>query len=323
MPSPEIRALPRLAEPDAAAVLGLVRAATANDGLSPLSEHVLLHLRHGGDEQDVHYIADLQGALAGYAHLDATDAVEGPIVELAVHPMFRRLGVGRALVQRIQAEHPGRMRLWAHGENTASDELARSLGFARARVLWQMRRSLLAPLEPVELPPGIVLRSFLPGLDDDAWLELNAVAFADLPDQASWTHADLRSRLAEPWFDATGFLIAEDSSTGAMAGFHWTKIHGGHEHGSHDESSAVGHADAHADGLYSHDAIGEVYVIGIDPAWNGRGLGRALTLAGLHHLRAQGLDQAMLYVDEGNTAAIALYERLGFSRWDTDVLYRS
>ena len=315
MPSPEIRCIPQLA--DSASVLDLVRAATAVDGLSPLSEHVLLHLRHGGDGDDIHYIADMQGALAGYAHLDTTDAVQGPSIELAVHPRFRRMGVGRALVRQIMADHPGRMRLWAHGESAGAAELARSLGFRQSRVLFQMRRSLLAPLPPFALPEGIVLRSFLPGLDDEAWLDLNARAFAGHPEQGHWTLADLRARLAEPWFSASGFLIAEEAATGRMVGFHWTKVHG-------RNVMPPGRADHHAhEDAHHHDEIGEVYVVGVDPAWGGRGLGRALTIAGLEHLRSLGLSQAMLYVDAENAPAIALYTALGFQRWDTDVLYRA
>ena len=59
-----------------------------------------------------------------------------------------------------------------------------------------------------------------------------------------------------------------------------------------------------------------------DPSAHGLGLGTALTLAGLRHLRGRALDQAMLYVDESNTAAIGLYTKLGFSRWSTDVSYQ-
>nr|MCH9796210.1 GNAT family N-acetyltransferase [Actinomycetes bacterium] len=72
-----------------------------------------------------------------------------------------------------------------------------------------------------------------------------------------------------------------------------------------------------------HRAIGEVYVLAVAPPWRGSGLGRALTLAGLHHLRRRGLDQVMLYVDASNLPAIRLYEGLGFVRWDTDIMYRT
>lgn len=312
MPSPVIRCLPRLSAAEAEPVLGLVRAATAEDGLSPLSEHVLLHLRHGGDTEDVHYVADLQGALAGYAHLDATDAVQGPSIELAVHPRFRRMGVGRALVRRILDDHPGRMRLWAHGESTGAAELARSLGFTQARVLLQMRRDLSDALPDATMPDGITLRSFLPGLDDDTWLALNGRAFAGHPEQGQWTIADLHARMAEPWFSPSGFLIAEETATGAMVGFHWTKVHGEHAHD----------ADPESDGHHDHDQIGEVYVVGVDPSWEGRGLGRSITIAGLVHLRSLGLAHAMLYVDATNAPAIGLYRSLGFTQSDMDVLYR-
>jgi mycothiol synthase len=177
------------------------------------------------------------------------------------------------------------------------------MGFENSRVLWQMRRSLFAPLSAAALPAGCTIRTFEPGVDDEAWLGINSRAFADLPDQGGWTLDDLHRRMAEPWFSAAGFLILEKD--GKVIGFHWTKVHGRKSSGGHD-----------------HDAIGEVYVIGVDPDYAGHGLGRALTLAGLHHLRGLGLSQAMLYVDASNTSAIRLYEGLGFSRWDTDVLYR-
>lgn len=230
--------------------------------------------------------------------------VEGPSAELAVDPAARREGVGRLLITTLLELTAGQgLRLWAHGEQAAAARLARSMGFEHSRVLWQMRRSLFAPLSTVTLPPGCSIRAFEPGVDDEAWLAINSRAFAELPDQGTWTLDDLHRRMAEPWFSARGFLILE--CEGEVVGFHWTKVHGRKREGGHD-----------------HDAIGEVYVVGVDPRVAGRGLGRALTLAGLHHLRGLGLSQAMLYVDASNTSAIRLYEGLGFSRWDTDVLYR-
>ncbi len=301
----------RLDDAEVAEVLALVEQATAVDGVSPLSEHVLLHLRHGGDERDVHLRARRDGELVGYAHLDTTDVVEGSSGELVVAPDHRRLRVGHELVQQLIDLSPdGRLRLWAHGGRADAAHLARAMGFEQARVLWQMRRSLLASLPAASWPDGIHVRSFRPGMDDSAWVEVNAAAFADLPDQGGWTIDDLHRRMHESWFDAQGFLIAESTRPGhegQIAGFHWTKVHGRDEHGR----------DVHG-----HEPIGEVYVVGVAPEWRGTGLGRALVLAGLAHLRRVGLAQAMLYVDASNTAAISLYESLGFTRWDTDTLFR-
>ncbi len=287
-------------------VTALVERVTEHDGMQPLSEHVWLHLREGGDERGQHLVArDAAGRVAGYAHLDVTDPVEGPSAELAVDPAHRRHGLGRMLLEDLIAHSPdGRMRLWAHGEQAGAAELALSMGFTRARVLWQMRRSLFAPLPRPALPAGYAIRPFRVGADEDAWLVANARAFASLPDQGGWTRDDLDRRIREPWFSPDGFLMCWHDD--ALAGFHWTKVHGGRV----------------SDDGHSHPAIGEVYVVGVDPAARGRGLGRALTLAGLHHLRSLGLSQAMLYVDTTNTTAIRLYEGLGFARWDTDVLFR-
>lgn len=303
----------RLTDEQTAQALALVAAVTEADGLSPLSEHVLLHLRHGGDERGEHFLAIDDGVLVGFGHLDRTDEVNGPSAELAVDPGHRRCGIGRALVTAMAEAGGGRLRLWAHGELAPANALARSLGYTDARVLWQMRRSLHAGLTPPTWPAGVQLRTFLPGLDDEAWVELNRRAFANHPEQGRWTLDDLHRRMAEPWFSPTGFLIAE--AEGRMIGFHWTKVHGASH--THDED-----ADAHEHAHHDHDPIGEVYVVGVDPTWQGHGLGRALTIAGLAHLRALGLGQAMLYVEADNAAAIALYESLGFARWDTDVMYQ-
>lgn len=308
-------------------VFDLVDDAARHDGVTPISEHVLLHLRHGGDDDVRHLLARADdGRLIGYAHIDVTDQVEGPSAEAVVVPSARRQGVGRALVEealRVSSEAaPGAgMRLWAHGESPGARGLADALGFARARVLWQMRRPLLTPLPDAPFPDGVRVRTFLPGIDDEAWLAVNRAAFSQLPDQGNWSAADLHRRMAEPWFDPSGFLVAT-SADGDLVGFHWTKVHGGDHSGGPAE-----HARLHAEGVdhahgHGHEELGEVYVIGVAPDQRGSGLGTALLVAGLRDLASRGLARAMLYVDASNTSAISLYTRLGFTHWDTDVLYR-
>lgn len=301
---------------EVAEVLELARAAGDADGAYPLSEHVVLHLRHGGDLRAVHLLLRQDDRLVGYAHVDTTDPVEGAAAELCVHPLHRRRGRGRALVTEciaVAAERgSGRLRLWAHGDHPSATALALPLGFVRWRGLWQMRRPLSAPVPEPRLPDGVRVRAFRPGVDDAAWVALNAAAFAAHPDQGRWTLDDLRLRLREPWFDPAGFLLAERVADGELLGFHWTKVHG--EVHSHPRPEEV---QPHA-----HEPIGEVYVLGVAPQAQGTGVAAALTLAGLRYLRGRGLDQVMLYVDESNTRAVALYERLGFARWSTDVCFR-
>jgi mycothiol synthase len=295
-------ALPADAIPD---LVALVERVTEHDGLRPVSEHVWLHLKTGGDDRGRHLIARADdGRIVGYAHIDVTDEVEGPSAEVVVDPSERRHGLGRHMIEDLLEYSPdGRLRLWAHGEQAGAGELASSMGFARSRVLWQMRRSLYAPLPRAVLPPDVEIRPFRVGIDEEAWLEVNARAFTQLPDQGGWGREDLDLRIHEPWFSAEGFLLAWRADR--LVGFHWTKVHGASDSPHHP-----------------HPPIGEVYVVGVDPAERGQGLGRGLTVVGLRYLRSLDLSQAMLYVDTTNVAAISLYEGLGFARWDTDVLYR-
>ncbi|MBG0827560.1 mycothiol synthase [Planomonospora sp. ID67723] len=290
----------RLDGQEVAAVLAMVEAATEADGVRPLNEHAMLHLRHGGDGQASAVLLYADGALAGYAHVDPADPVEGPGGELVIHPAFRRLGYGRRLLLAVLEQTGGRLRLWAHGGHPAAAALAASAGLAKVRALWQMRRSLLTAVPGFELPEGVRLRAFDPETDGESWVALNARAFAHHPEQGAWTLEDLKRRERESWFDPAGFFLAVRGER--LVGFHWTKVHEAQGHG--------------------HESIGEVYVVGVDPAEQGGGLGRSLTLAGLEYLRSRGLAQVMLYVDESNTAAVRLYEALGFTRWDTDVMYR-
>jgi mycothiol synthase len=285
----------------------LLEQATAADGRPPLSEHVMLHLPGGGDSDVRHVLVREEGRLVGYAHLDVTDQLAGPSGELVVHPNRRNHGVGRTIAAELVAQSPdGRLRLWAHGEHPGAEAMARAGGFVRSRVLWQMRRPLAGPLPPVVLPEGIALRTFVVGQDEQAWTEVNNRAFAEHPEQGGWSVNEVMIREREPWFDPAGFFLAlrEDR----LVGFHWTKVHG-EQH------------DHEADDHHAHELLGEVYVVGVDPSEQGHGLGPTLTLVGLHHLQDKGLRSVMLYVDEKNTNAIRVYERLGFTRHTTDVCY--
>ncbi|HEX5204349.1 mycothiol synthase [Paractinoplanes rhizophilus] len=280
----EVRSFDRLSDAAAADVLALATAAEQADGVYPLSEDTVFLVRRGGGAQ---LLAYSDGTLVGYAGGG----------ELVVHPAHRRRGHGTAL---LAASGAGPLAFWAHGDLPAAAALAEKTGFKRARVLWQMRRSLADFSEESVLPEGVTLRHFRPGHDEQAWLEVNSRAFAHHPEQGRWTLDDLRLREAEPWFDPAGFLLAVDISD-KLLGFHWTKVH-----------PPAG----------DEPALGEIYVLGVDPGGHRRGLGVALSVAGLRHLADAGLTQALLYVDESNTAAVGLYRKLGFEIHQADVNYQ-
>jgi mycothiol synthase len=289
----------------------LLAAAEESDGNPAMSEQTLVTMRAG--DSGPHSLLtlalyapdegrDRSGAqdLAGFAVV-----VEEPdrtgVLEIAVHPSYRHQGVADRLVVALRDERGfDGLKAWSHGNHEAAAELAARYGYAPVRELWKMRLTTAgADLPDAALPPGVTLRPFVPGQDEDAWLAVNRAAFAQHPEQGNLTRADLDARMSEDWFDPAGFLLAEDAD-GRLVGFHWTKVH-----------------PRHGD----HPAIGEVYVVGVAPGAQGSGLGKALTVAGIRHLQGRGLQAVMLYTDAGNAPAVALYRRLGFSRWDMDVMY--
>jgi mycothiol synthase len=287
-------------------VLSLIKIAEDFDNTPAIAEHVLLHLRHGGDKADSHLVLQKDNQVIAYAHLDKTDQVAGPSVELVIHPDHRSSVVGSELLKSAIDLCGNKIRLWSHGDLPAARELAQSNNFTKMRTVIQMSKDL-TQISPIN--SDYQIRSFLPDLDNQAWLTLNNQAFANHPEQGNWSDADLSIRLNEDWFDEKGFFVAQDKDQ--LIGFCWTKIHGGH---SHTHQSDSDHHD--------HDPIGEIYVMAVSKEYEGRSIGKALTITGLNYLKYQGLSSAMLYVDEENNKVVNLYKSLGFVESGKDVLYK-
>jgi mycothiol synthase len=290
---------------DIAAVSELLEVATAIDGHRPLDEHQWLDLVHGGRHDFAGLVAWEAGHdhPVGYAQVTREKGAAEPgrhgtwALEYVVDPHHRApdLGIDRTLVAAaldvVRHEGGGHVHMWVPKPTEAHDQLALGAGLRRGRELRQLRRPL-----PVHEPWSLEVRPFVPGHDEEAWLEVNNRAFRWHPEQGGWDMETLRDREEQPWFDPEGFLLHERG--GKLAGFCWTKVHG-------DERLP----------------LGEIYVLAVDPAFQGLGLGRTLALAGLDHLYRRGLRVGMLYVDADNEAALRLYEKLGFTVDHVDRAY--
>jgi mycothiol synthase len=249
---------------------------------------------------------DSAGFLAGdeaYAHIARADNEDdhGWVLGLAIGPDDHRNSTRGALVhaaaQYARAHGGGDISLWVLGADGDSDIELSAAGMRADRELYEMRVSLPLRLE-ARWPPGITVRTFETGRDEDAWLEVNNRAFVGHAEQGGWTRTTLARRVAEPWFDPTLFLLAFD--TDGLTGFNWLKVHPG------------------AGGT---PALGEIYVIGVDPRMQGARLGPALAIAGLDAVAARGIDTGMLFVAADNDPALKLYRSLGFTVHRTDRAY--
>ncbi|MGV0789667.1 mycothiol synthase [Mycolicibacterium sp. XJ2] len=271
----------------------LIEAASAVDGVAPVGEQVRRELPH---DRTRHLVARDGQDVVGYLNLAGDD--DSAMAEAVVHPRSRRRGIGAALVRAGLAEGGDDARVWAHGNLEAARATAASLGLTVVRKLLQMRRPL-TDLPPTPAPDGVRITTYSGPADDAALLRVNNAAFVWHPEQGGWTEADIDERRGEPWFDPDGLFLAVDEGTDEVLGFHWTKIH-----------------DA---------GLGEVYVVGVDPAAQGRGLGAVLTLTGLHHLAdrlsASADPAVMLYVEADNSAAVNTYRKLGFTVFSVDAAY--
>ena len=287
-------------------VLALIKAAYDFDGTPPIAEHVLLHLRHGGDKSDSHIVSEEGNKVIAYAHLDTTDLVAGPSVEAVVHPNHRGKGLGSLILKEAIKVCGDKTRIWSHGDLPAAKAIAASLKLER---LWSnlLMGKSLGEIQSVTSKYSI--RTFIPDFDNQAFLSLNNKVFANYPDQGGWSEEDLRVRLNEAWFQKEGFFVAEDQ--GKLIGFCWTKIHGAHTHSRNGE-----------DDDHGHDAIGEIYVLAVNPDYKEQGVGRDLTITGLNYLKYQRLNNVMLYVGVENNPAFNLYKSLGFNEFGSDVMYR-
>lgn len=274
-------------------VRALVARGVAADGVAALNEDAQLGLGNPG-----HHVLMFDGD-----HVIGYGTIADRTAQLLVDPVRRGLGLGTQLAEalltlsdRTDLQIRG---WWAFADLPAARRLAERLGLVRVRELLKLSRPVETVAEQSANPPdsSVTIRPFVPGQDDRSWLELNAQAFATHPEQGRMTQADLQARIAEPWFDPAGFLLAVDADDpGQLLGFHWTK---------REPSSS----------------IGEVYVLAVAPSAGGKGLGRVLLDAGLAHLAGVGVDTVELYVEGDNEPALALYRRSGFTTAATDVMY--
>lgn len=270
---------------EAEQVRALAEAVAAYDGVAAFSEQTLLNLTSGRQVQ--HLPVPEAGRLVAYAQIEAGSA------ELAVHPEHRRRGLGSRLLDAALATDD-QLKVWAHGPHPGAAPLAESRGMEVVRELWLMTTPVSADSPAPEVPDDVTVTTFDADRDAEDWLAVNARAFAEHPEQGRMTRTDLDARTAEPWFDAEGFWLARDSTDGTLLASMWTKV---------------------------SDAVGEIYVLGVDPQAQGRGLGTLLTEVAMHRFAELGLDEVELYVEGDNETAIRTYRRSGFRRRRADVQY--
>ena len=291
----EVRAIHGPSEPEVRGLEQLLETTMTFDGHRPMGEQALIELKQGPRAfPHAAFAAYVRGELAGYAHLSERPSAHGWRLEAFTAPAFRGRGVATTLLTSVNAHIAshggGRIHVWAYHPGWAQGRLARRFGMRLIRTLYRMERSL--PMAPEPLPAGFSIRSFSPGVDDDAWLALHNAVFADHPDAGGWGLEDLAWHREEEWFDPDGLLLASDGM--GPAGYCWMKQEGD---------------------------LGWLYFLGVHPRARGSGLAGSLCALGFGRVGGNGASMGLLYVDESNVAAVRLYDKLGFVVGHADHCY--
>jgi mycothiol synthase len=297
----DLRELPA---PDRSALVALLdRVSAASDHPALPEPQALAVTRHAEAPPGERVILVRYGAeLLGFAVLSpARDS--STVVHVVVDPahVTPQRDVDTALLRLAvgEAKAGSGIHLWVMQATPEDDARVAAEGFTPERDLLQMRVPLPLPGDVVAGTRQLATRPFVPGRDEEAWVETNNRAFADHPEQGGWTVAELRERMAADWVELDDFLVADDPDGPGLIGACWTKVH-------RDRTPV----------------LGEIYVIDVDPRHHGQGWGRSLTVAGLVHLAGRGITVGMLYTDASNVAAVGLYRSLGFTVDHIDRSYR-
>jgi len=245
----------------------------------------------GNDSQSFIVIAqdDANDTILGYTWVEVEAASANARVVCGTSSPYVQDEIEQALRQRTQRNAKtigcNRLEWWTTQPDDCSSPLPQTLGL---RTMFQLHCGLPLDATMRRLDDNLVMRSFVIGRDEDAWLDINRRAFADHPSQGTWSRPHFDAKLAEQWVDVDGIRIAE--SDGQITGFCWTKMH-----------------------ALAKVATGEIFVIAVDPNEAGRGLGRQLFLDGAEYLSQQGAQRLILFVESNNAQALALYRSLGLA----------
>lgn len=236
-------------------------------------------------------------------------------MDVFMRPDWRRRGIGRQLVEWAEARsrelreqgvvgEPGAIHEMSGGtdeNNTASSAFAEAIGYRRIRYSFEMRRDLSTPLPDAPLPPGLELRPVVMS-DLRRIFDANAEAFMDHWEAAVRTDDDFRHWVEDPDLDISLWRVAWDGDE--VAGVSVNTIYT-------EENEELG------------IKVGWLDRVSVRRPWRRKGVGAAVIAASLHAFRDRGMVEASLGVDAENpTGALALYERLGFTRHRSFRIYR-
>ena len=263
--------------------------------------------------RDLRLWEDENGLLKGFGRIGVPTSLEyaDVYVYVRVHPDARGQGLEREIMawceeraREVAAERalPGRVLSRTRDYDAYGRGILEEHGYHVVRYFFLMKRPLDEPIPGPQFPEGFTLRHSEGEADAERWVEMFNDSFVD-----HWNHHPRHLEGHKHWLSSPKYNPARDlialAPDGTFAAFCLCGI---------DPD----------DNARNNRSEGWIHILGTRRGYRKIGLGRAMLLAGLHRLKADGVEVAKLGVDADNlTGALRLYESAGFQKEQINVSY--
>lgn len=247
------------------------------------------------------FVAEIKENLIAFLKLKPELDIGRVVLTLVVHPRHRKKSLLSRLIQRavIRAREleAKRVLINLQGRRPELRNALLGMGFQSTRRHLELRVDLSKVLLLETSRKGVHIRPFKSG-EEDRLACIQNRAFSNTWGYSSNTIQDIIDRTALPSFSPQDVLFALDGKK--FVGYCWRMIA--------------------PPNRFSYGSSGRIYMIGVDPEYQGRGVGKQLLLVGLSYLKRKGINRVDLTVDSENNVAFALYKSVGF-RYRTSTLW--
>ena len=262
--------------------------------------------------RDLRLWVNTQGQLVGYGSLwlPPADKTQDGFLGFKVRPDVRSRGIEDQILAwaetslREKSQASGLpLNLRSGAREHQADRLAflEAHGFSRVRYFYRMVRPFAMEIPTPQIPPGYRVQALQPS-QVEAWVEMFNQTFIDHWNFHPLTVAQRQHWMTDPDYEPALDLVALDPG-GTFAAFCLGYIY-------HQDNQRTGRHE------------GWIADLGTRRGFRQQGLGRTMLLMGLQHLKAKGVDTALLGVDAENpSGALRLYESAGFRQLFTSIAY--
>ncbi len=243
-------------------------------------------------EQDL-FIVEIDGDIVGYMDIKPELTIGRVTLDCWVHPEHRRRGLATKLLGcaiRRARELGARV---AHvnimEDNAVAESVLSRLGFECVRRFLKLRLDI-TDVRWSDINQAALGCRYLQRGEEDKLTQIQNRAFAGTWGYNPNTVEEITYRTNLSTYSPEDIVLTCEGDK--VIGYCWTGI-------------------ACKGGVPS-ERKGQIFMLGLDPDYRGKGMGKKILLAGLAHLKSRSLQVAELTVDSENKAACALYKSIGF-----------